>query len=146
MTRVLVTGASGFIGRAVVTAFARSGQTLRAAARRLPQPAFTAGVEVMQHPDLSQPFDWGPLLEGMDQVVHLAGIAHTGPGVAPELYDRVNRAATAELAAAAAQAGVRQFVRRPTPMAVQNSPPKRRCARPAFRSRSCGRPCFTVRV
>jgi UDP-glucose 4-epimerase len=110
VTRVLVTGASGFIGRAVVTAFARSGLTLRAGVRRLPQPAFTAGVEVMQHPDLSQPFDWGPLLEGMDQVVHLAGIAHTGPGVAPELYDRVNRAATAELAAAAAQAGVRQFV------------------------------------
>jgi nucleoside-diphosphate-sugar epimerase len=46
----------------------------------------------------------------VDQVVHLAGIAHTGPGVDPETYDRVNRQATAELAAAAAAAGVRHFV------------------------------------
>jgi nucleoside-diphosphate-sugar epimerase len=110
VTRALVTGASGFIGRAVVSAFAQSGFTLRAAVRRPPQPAFAAGVEVMQHPDLSQSFDWRPLLEGIDQVVHLAGIAHTGPGIAPELYDRINRAATAELATAAAQAGVKQFV------------------------------------
>ncbi len=110
MTRLLVTGASGFIGRAVITAFAHGGQTVRAAVRRPPQPAFADGAEAMQHPDLSRPFDWGPLLEGVDQVVHLAGIAHTGPGIAPELYDRVNRAATAELAAAAAQAGVKHFV------------------------------------
>jgi nucleoside-diphosphate-sugar epimerase len=106
---VLVTGASGFVGRAVVTAFARDGRAVRAAVRRPPQPAFVAGIEVVQHPDLSQPFDWAPLLDGVDQVVHLAGIAHTG-GVASELYDRVNRQATAELAAAAARCGVRHFV------------------------------------
>lgn len=109
MTRILVTGASGFVGRAVVTAFAQSDRTIRAAVRRPPEPAFAAGVEVVQHPDLSQSFDWKPYLEGVDQVVHLAGIAHTG-GVAPELYDRVNHRATAELAAASAAAGVRHFV------------------------------------
>src|SRR5271156_3884261 len=94
--RVLVTGASGFVGRAVVTAFAHDGPAVRAAVRRPPQPAFAAGVEVVQHPDLSQSFDWAPLLDGVDQIIHLAGIAHTG-GVAPELYDRVNRQATAGL-------------------------------------------------
>jgi nucleoside-diphosphate-sugar epimerase len=110
VTRVLVTGASGFIGRAVVTAFAQSGQMVRAAVRRPPQPAFAGEVEAIQHPDLLQPFDWRPLLEGIDQVVHLAGIAHTGPGIAPGAYDRINRAATAELAAAAVQAGVKQLL------------------------------------
>jgi len=109
MTRILVTGASGFVGRAVVTAFAQSDRTIRAAVRRPPEPTFAAGVEVVQHPDLSQSFDWKPYLEGVDQVVHLAGIAHTG-GVAPELYDRVNHRATAELAAASAAAGVHHFV------------------------------------
>ena len=110
VTRILVTGASGFIGRAVVTAFAQRGDALRAAVRRPPQPPFPAAIEVVTHPDLAQPIDWRPLLDGVDQVIHLAGIAHIGRGVAPELYDRVNRLATAQLAAAAAAAGVKHFV------------------------------------
>jgi nucleoside-diphosphate-sugar epimerase len=109
MSRVLVTGASGFIGRAVVAAFAKDGRAVRAAVRQPPQPAFTAGVDVVQHPDLAQPFDWQPLLDGVDAVIHLAGIAHTG-GADAGLYDRVNRQATALLAKAAAQAGVNRFV------------------------------------
>jgi UDP-glucose 4-epimerase len=108
--RVLVTGASGFIGRAVIAAFAKDGYALRAAVRSPPQPPFGAGVEVIRHPDLAEPIDWGPLLEGTDAVIHLAGIAHTGRGVVPELYDRVNRLATDQAARAAAKAGVGRFV------------------------------------
>jgi nucleoside-diphosphate-sugar epimerase len=109
MSRVLVTGASGFIGSAVVAALARHGYAVRAAVRR-PQLSFPDGVEVVQHPDLAQAFDWQPLLQGVDQVVHLAGIAHTSRGVDRTSYDRVNRQATLELATAAAQAGVKHFV------------------------------------
>ena len=109
MSRVLVTGASGFIGSAVVAALAREGYTVRAAVRR-PHPSFPDGVEVVQHPDLAEAFDWQPLLQGVDQVVHLAGIAHTGRGVDRASYDRVNRQATAQLATAAAQAGVKHLV------------------------------------
>jgi nucleoside-diphosphate-sugar epimerase len=110
MSRILVTGASGFIGRAVVEAFAADRRQVRAAVRREPVPAFGPGIEVAQHGDLREPVDWRPLLDGVDDVVHLAAIAHIGRGVPSEAYDLVNRRATAELAAAAAAARVRRFV------------------------------------
>ena len=58
----------------------------------------TIGVAVS---DLTRPVEWRALLKGVDAVVHLAGIAHAGSGIAEEVYDRVNRLATAELANAA---------------------------------------------
>jgi nucleoside-diphosphate-sugar epimerase len=109
MTRILVTGASGFVGRAVVRAFAASGRVVRAAVRRSPPESLPAGVETVVHPDLAHSFDWSPCLDGVGQVIHLAGIAHTG-GVGAERYERINHAATAELATAAAQRGIRHFV------------------------------------
>ena len=109
MTRVLITGASGFIGRAAVAELVQRGYSVRAAVRRPPTPAFAPGVEVIQHPDLSHSFDWQPLLKDVDQVIHLAGIAHTR-GVTAEQFDRINRLATAELADAATQAGIKHFV------------------------------------
>ena len=108
MSRILVTGASGFVGSATVKALADAGHQVRAAVRRS-GPTFGAGIEVVQHADLTEALDWQPLLEGIDQVVHLAGIAHSRR-VHPALYDRVNHQATTQLANAAAQAGVGQFV------------------------------------
>jgi nucleoside-diphosphate-sugar epimerase len=110
MSRVLVTGATGFAGRATIASLAGGDGGVRAAVRRPPLHPFGDGVEVMQHPDLAQVFDWQPLLAGVDRVIHLAGIAATGRNIAPELYDAINRQATARLAAAAARAGVRHFV------------------------------------
>ncbi len=110
MTCVLVTGASGFVGRALVAALAREGHKVRATVRRPPQPDFPDGIEVTQHLDLAESFDWQSLLEGADKVIHLAGLAHTGRVAAPGLYDQVNHIATARLAAAAAQARIGHFV------------------------------------
>ena len=110
MRRVLVTGASGFIGRNVISALAAEGHTLRAAVRRPPLPRLPAGVEVVQHVDFTQSVDWQSLVAGTDAVIHLAGIAHTGEGMSDALYDRVNRQAAEHLAVAAAKAGVSKFV------------------------------------
>ena len=44
------------------------------------------------------------------RMAQLAGIAHAGPGIAEEAYDRVNRLATAELAAAAKAVGIHHLV------------------------------------
>jgi nucleoside-diphosphate-sugar epimerase len=109
VSRILVTGATGFIGRAVVTSFAAAGHGVRAAVRRTPAP-FGSPVEVALHGDLDAGIDWRPLVAGMDAVIHLAGIAHAGPGIAQARYERVNHQATAELASAAQAAGIGRLI------------------------------------
>ncbi len=108
MSRILVTGASGFVGRVLVPTLVSEGYDVRAAVRRLPAP-FEPPVEPATHDDLSADVEWQPLLAGVDFVVHLAGIAHTG-GVSDVHYDRINHRATAALAAAARAAGVKRLV------------------------------------
>jgi nucleoside-diphosphate-sugar epimerase len=107
--RILVTGASGFIGRAVVPALAAAGHDIRAAVRRGAAP-FEPPVEMVTHGDLAEAIDWRPLLTGMEFVVHLAGIAHTGPGIPEARYDRINHRATAELAEATRVTGVKGLI------------------------------------
>ena len=106
--KVLVTGASGLIGRPLTAALADAGHHVRVAVRRA--QIFPDGVEVARIDDLAGDIDWPPLLAGMEAVVHLAGIAHIGTDVSDETYDRVNRLATAALARAAAAAAIKRFV------------------------------------
>jgi UDP-glucose 4-epimerase len=77
---------------------------------RQPAAIFPRPVEVIAVSDLTRPVEWRPLLRDIDTVVHLAGIAHAGPEIAEQAYDRVNRLATAELAAAAQTSGIRHLV------------------------------------
>jgi|GEM_PF-4986356 len=53
MNRVLVTGATGFLGRAAVAALAENGAIVRVAVRSDPNPAFKADIDVVKHPDLA---------------------------------------------------------------------------------------------
>jgi len=106
---VLVTGASGFVGKALVPALASQGWRIRAASR---QPIAAAGADITWAPlpDLGRPTDWTHLLTGVDHVVHLAGIAHSRARLAEATYQRVNADASGELARAAAASGVTKFV------------------------------------
>lgn len=108
--KVLVTGASGSIGRPLTSALLGAGYTVRAAVRDRRCLTFPHGVEFALLQDLAGPVDWPPLVAGMDAVVHLAGIAHVGPEIPNAIYDRVNHLATAAVADAALKAGVRRFV------------------------------------
>lgn len=106
--RILVTGASGFVGPHVVAALLAAGYCVRLAQRRAAPAA--AGVETVVAGDLSAPVDWSTALAGVDHVVHLAGLAHAGPGLDEALYNRINTQATQELAEVAQRAGVRRFI------------------------------------
>jgi nucleoside-diphosphate-sugar epimerase len=108
--RVLVTGASGFVGRPLVDALSEAGHSVRAAVRDRRALDFPSGVEIVRMPDLAGVVDWTPLLDGIDAVVHLAAIAHAEREVSDDEFDRVNHQATAAFARAATVAGVRRFV------------------------------------
>lgn len=110
MSRVLVTGASGFVGAALVPALARAGKQVRAATRTPAAVCFSREVDVVAVPDFRQSVDWGPRLADIDAVVHLAGVAHVGLKRNAGVYDRVIHRATAELAQACARTGVRRVV------------------------------------
>ncbi len=102
-TTVLVTGADGFIGRHLVPYLAAQGHKVIAASRTA--SAFEGpNIVAVPLPDLSLPFDWQPLVQRCDAVVHLAGIAHTF--AIEEQYDRVNHRATEALARAAYSCGI----------------------------------------
>jgi len=108
--RILVTGANGFIGRALCARLVRDGTTVRAAVRAqgtdLPCPSAAVG-EIGTHTD------WGGALEGIEVVVHLAARAHAMDEHAAnplEAYWHVNVEGTERLLHAAISAGVRRFV------------------------------------
>lgn len=107
---ILVTGATGFIGRDLVRRLAAAGHQVRAASR---DPAALEGfpVEPVRMGDLSAGgTDWRRLVDGMTHVVHLAGIAHASAAIPDAVYDRVNAQAVGDLATAARVAAVRRIV------------------------------------
>lgn len=111
MTMLLVTGASGFIGRAFVAAYALRFRVRTV--RRSAPPASIGAADTQIIPDIGPETDWRHALEGSDVVLHLAGRAHLLRGTERnELaeFRRVNTDGTLHLARSAASAGARRFV------------------------------------
>lgn len=106
MSRVLVTGATGFVGRHLVPRLVARGHAVVEAGRRA-RPGATSFVPVGE---IGRATDWTAALDGIDAVVHLAGAAHrTGPG-RDDIHAETNDRGTARLAEAAMAAKARRLV------------------------------------
>ena len=105
MSRILVTGAAGFIGRAVCREFVEHGHTVLGRTRGPAKPI--AGAELGQIGDIGPQTDWSAHLDRIEIVVHLANRAYrrTEPRAGEDEPE-----AAATLARASAACGVRRFV------------------------------------
>jgi nucleoside-diphosphate-sugar epimerase len=109
---ILVTGATGFLGRALVRRLARDGYVVRAAVRR-DTGGWPEGVSPVVVGDLSGATDWSTALAGVDCVVHCAARAHVLKEAAADPlteFRRVNAEGAVALGRQAAAAGVRRLV------------------------------------
>jgi nucleoside-diphosphate-sugar epimerase len=109
--RILVTGAKGFVGRAMCSEALARGLTVRGGTRSpcdLPK-----GVDNVVVGSIDGSTDWLDVLSFCEVVVHLAARVHVISDVATdplEEFRRVNVQGTLNLARQAAEAGVRRFV------------------------------------
>lgn len=111
--KVAVTGASGFVGQALVRRLGPDYGQRVVALTRTPFAGAPAGTPQILVPDVQSPAGWDNAFRGVDVVVHTAARVHVmRDGASDPLaeYRKVNLHGTCNVASHAAQAGVRRFV------------------------------------
>ncbi|BCS51985.1 NAD-dependent epimerase/dehydratase family protein [Geobacter sp. SVR] len=112
--KVLVTGASGFVGRALCTRIVREGRTVRGTVLASEAPAsLVAGVAPAVVEPLGAATPWGHALADIDTIIHLAARVHVmreSSSNPLKAFRAVNTEGTECLARHAATAGIRRFV------------------------------------
>lgn len=109
--RILVTGASGFVGSALCKRLAAEGLQVRRALRKL--PTLDVAADAVATGDLSANQDWALALTGVACVVHAAARVHVMNDTESDplaAFRAANVTGTLNLARQAAAAGVTRFV------------------------------------
>lgn len=110
--KILLTGATGFIGKALANDLLNQGRDLTVALRKK-NTTFFKDVNQVVVGDLSDSNDWVSILKGIDCVIHLAGKAHvidTKKSSVLNEFREINTIATLNLATQAAKNGVKRFI------------------------------------
>ncbi len=112
MNRVLITGATGFVGKTVCAHLQNRGLVVRAALREKSAAAEGPWDEQAIIEDINSATDWRQALWGVDGVIHLAAKVHVMTPTAESLdaFRQVNVEGTRRLAESAAAAGIKRLV------------------------------------
>ena len=113
MPKVLVTGANGFVGKAVIHRLLLAKMGVRAAVRDVSVAIFPPSTEVACIGNIGPTTDWLNALQDIEVVVHLAGRAHIMRESAKDAlaeFRRINSLGSERLALTAASVGVRRLV------------------------------------
>ena len=111
--KVLITGASGFLGSALLKRTTRDSRYLTVAALRRESSNLPDGVEIVRIDDLGVDTDWRDALESIQVVVHTAARVHVMKDSSHNPlaeYRKINVEGTLNLARQAASAKVRRFI------------------------------------
>jgi UDP-glucose 4-epimerase len=111
--RVLVTGATGFVGSALVSALDKQSGYLPVSVVRSKATTPVANTQSFCIPDISSSTEWSDCLKGVAVIVHAAARVHVMKEVAADAlseFRKINVEGTVNLARQAAQAGVKRFV------------------------------------
>jgi uncharacterized protein YbjT (DUF2867 family) len=108
--RIFITGATGFVGRAVVPALRAHGYAVRCLVRRGSEPDLR-GLEAIERVegDVLSPEALERDMAGCDTVVHLVGIIRETPATA-STFERIHTQGTINVLEAAAATGVRRYL------------------------------------
>ena len=112
MNKLMITGASGFVGRSLVKLLLQNGWSVSCPVRSAHQDLFT-GVDTHLIEDINPSTDWRDSLLGCYAVIHLAARVHAIPDKHPDSlaeYRLVNVKSTLNLARQAANLNVRRFI------------------------------------
>ena len=111
MKKILVTGATGFIGHPVCRALIKSGRSVTGAVRSISSSLIKSEVEYVSVGDISLKTSWKDILAGIDCIVHCAGRVHKmSKNQDFDLYNLINKEGTRNLAEQAAEAGVKRLI------------------------------------
>lgn len=111
---ILLTGATGFVGSALVNRLSADYAAVRVvAAIRKADANLPNGVVPLHIGDILPNTDWQAALQGIHTVVHLAARVHVMNDKSPDplsTFLQINKQGTANLARQAATAGVKRFI------------------------------------
>jgi nucleoside-diphosphate-sugar epimerase len=114
VTKIMVTGADGFIGHALCKKLLADNYAIKGVVRsKNYNYKFPSGIDISQLGSIGPRTDWSEAIIGMDCVVHLAARVHIGVNDTHDpltLFREVNVAGTERLAREAASANVRRLI------------------------------------